>query len=244
MVNVMCVLFNNEHRYALLLFVQYCKLLHHPEAPVPLMVAVTCENNSPDQFLKANALMIQHLLNLEDHYLKFCRQKGLPPPTSDEKLFSFGEISRGAVTILKDLLLKHTHPIQTRLKKVTPGGIVPRICNSFPSQTDEILEGTHAHGNGAFPDLSEDLVAHSQCTNAHGNRALCQPLADLVAHAPRSFKRKSLTKSQATRHHAGQMSRAWQDRPHTKSELPAPCTVRPYTILGQIMLIYCIVHLQ
>lgn len=220
MIDVMCELYHNEHEYALLMFVPYCKFLHHPEAPVPLMVAVTCENNATSQFLQANVLMIQHLLNIEEHYVKFCHQRGLPQPTSDEKLFSFGEFSRGAATILKDLLLKHTHPIQTRLKKVTPGGIAPQICNSCPSQTAEILEGTNA----------------PECTNAHVNRAL--------AHAPRRFKWKKLTKSQVTRRNAGEMSRAWQDHLHTKAELPAPCTVRPYTILGKIMPIYCIIHLQ
>ena len=94
------------------------------EAPVPLMVAVTTHHTDDRSFRTALELLFTRLEDTSAHYRQFCYERGLPQPTDHEPLFSFGEISNGAETIIQDLLLRYPQigPIK---KKTTPGGMAP-----------------------------------------------------------------------------------------------------------------------
>ena len=72
------------------------------EAPVPLMVAVTADKTDPTGFALAMQLTLRHLKVIEDEFIGFVQNRGLPTPT--QRLFSIGEISDGAQQLFASAL--------------------------------------------------------------------------------------------------------------------------------------------
>ncbi|CAK0816169.1 unnamed protein product [Prorocentrum cordatum] len=70
------------------------------EAPVPLMVAVTANHADAEGFKQAIQMTLARLREVSDKYRLFCQNKGLPPPSSQETVFSIGEVSKEAKAML------------------------------------------------------------------------------------------------------------------------------------------------
>lgn len=72
------------------------------EAPVPLMVAVTANVTDSDGFKLAIQMTLARLKTVDDNFTMFCQGRGIQAP--NHRLFSIGELSKGAENVLGDAL--------------------------------------------------------------------------------------------------------------------------------------------
>ncbi|CAE8716544.1 unnamed protein product, partial [Polarella glacialis] len=74
------------------------------EAPVPLMIAVTSDGGNPHDFNLAVTMTITKLDEVTVLFTEFCQQRNLGNVCNREGLWRFGEMSKEAENVLKDLI--------------------------------------------------------------------------------------------------------------------------------------------
>ena len=87
-------------------------------------------------------MTVKQLMVCENNCAEFCRQRSLPPPRSQDRLFGFGEISHSARALLQTLIVEHGIPLERHVtsKVCTPGGVSVQssLIDIDPSKTDRI----------------------------------------------------------------------------------------------------------
>ena len=90
------------------------------EASVPLMLAVSLDNDQEDKFVKAMKLCLWKLIAIEKEFKKHCVVKFLDPALADERLWNYGEMSDESEELLTKAKLLERSPINKRLNKRYP----------------------------------------------------------------------------------------------------------------------------
>ena len=105
------------------------------EAPVPLMLAVTSNKLSNEDFRIANERALRVLEAVSQQYRCFCDSMSIP----FEPVFAYGEVAHCSKELLDDLLQRYPHPEGPKpTKRVTPGGIeVQSRANIYATQAGQ-----------------------------------------------------------------------------------------------------------
>lgn len=97
------------------------------EAPVPLMISISVPKSSSGGLRSAVKQTIELLLATAQSFKLFCQARGLSSELYDLPLFSFGEVSKGSESVLRDLMGQFPMtPVDVSKKVVTPGGVTAR----------------------------------------------------------------------------------------------------------------------
>ena len=142
------------------------------EAPVPLMIAITANKGDATGFKRAVVLAIKLLTEKAEHYKLFCSQRGLPPPSAKEPMFSFGEISHGSEELLHEFLMLYSHPGGPKpVKTVTPGGLAPAV--EYGDECDDVR----------YQDEDGDLLdaAMNMAPLSHGSPKLSRTRGNIAS---------------------------------------------------------------
>ena len=136
------------------------------EAPVPLMVAVTANKAEVEGFRQAVNMVVSRLDEVSEHYRQFCHQRRLPQPTKYQPLYTFGEVAKGADTLLKTLIDACAIPgVEAVAKKCTPGG---RKLDEEDRDTDDEFLQTEVVDTEIVAAVTE-VVDTETVASGHGN---------------------------------------------------------------------------